>query len=159
MESTQINIFGKIARLLNRGNSVVVDERGVAENVPREVKAGWYLGLRGDYQKRITAPWLIDPLLEVAGGLRMQLSIMKPQHPNGNYYLVCVVGRGLISGIGYCCLDIAGLTHNQEEEMKIISQATREAKINYGAAVSIMVDGKKYPTQVEVPKDPLLATV
>jgi hypothetical protein len=151
----QIAIFGKIARILNRGNRIVVDERGVEENVPFDVKAGWYSGLRGDYQKRITAPWLVEPLLAVANGLRMQLSIMKPHRINGDYCLVCVIGRGLISGTGYCRLNIAGLTHNQKEAMEIILQAAREAKENYDATVLIMADDKRYPTLVEAPKDRL----
>lgn len=155
MKSTQINIFGKIARILNQGNHIVVDECGVEENVPCEVKAGWYLGLRGGYQKRITAPWLVEPLLAVANGFRMQLSILKPHCIDGDYYLVCVIGRGLISGTGYCRLNIAGLTHNQKEAVEIILQAAREARANYDVAVLIMVDDKRYPTLAEAPKDRL----
>lgn len=158
MKSKQINIFGKIACILNRGNYIAVDERGVEENVP-EIKAGWYLGLRGDYQKRITAPWLVEPLLAVANGFRMQLSILKPHCIDGDHYLVCVIGRGLISGTGYCRLNIAGLTHNQKEAMEIILQAAREARANYYTAVSIMVDDKRYPALVEASKDSLLAVV
>jgi len=153
MESKQINIFGKIARIINHGNSIVVDELGVEDNVELSVKAAWYLGANGNYQKRVTAPWLVDPLLKAAAGLRMRLYTLESR---GKHYLVCVVGRGAYSGMGYCRLDIAGLTHDQGKAMKFIGEAAREAKAQYEATLAIMVRGAHYPVSAEGLRDPLM---
>jgi hypothetical protein len=153
MGSKQINIFGKIARIINRGNSIVVDSNGVEENVESFIKAAWYLGTNGNYQKRITAPWLVDPLLKVAAGSRMRLYTMES---HGKHYLVCVLGRGAYSGMGYCRLDIAGLTHDQNKAMEFVVAAAGMARANYDAALAIMVTGRHYPMAVEWPRDVLV---
>jgi hypothetical protein len=156
MKSRQISRFGQVAKILNRENSIVVDPLGVEGNVSSDVKAAWYLGKEGGYQRRITAPGLVDPLLAITGELRMRLFILKPRDLQGAYYLACLIGRDKNFGFGYYRLDIAGLTHDQEVALPIIKQAAREAKGNYQAGISIWVRDKHYPTMVEI-RDSLLA--
>ena len=154
----QINIFEHIARIINRGNSIVVDRKGVEDNVEPSVMAAWYLGIedrkdKRQYQKRITAPWLVDPLLEFSHGMRMQIYMMRSA---AGCYLVCVLGEGGYSGMGYCRLDEFGLTHNQAKALEYISRAADEAYQNYILAFGIMENGKKLPVTVDIPRDPLL---
>lgn len=151
--SGQINIFAKIARILNRGNSIVVDERGVEEKVESVVKAAWYLGTDGNYQKRITAPWLVDPLVEVARGLRLRVYVAAL---GDFHYVVCIAGRGGYSGMGYCRLDESGITHDQKKAIAFIKFAATEAIMQHDATVSIFVGNKSYPISVER-RDPLYA--
>jgi hypothetical protein len=154
----QINIFAKIARIVNLGNSIAVDENGVEDNVDPSVQAACYLGTEDRtnkrcYQKRITAPWLVDPLLKVAHGMRMQLYILGSAT---GCYLVCVLSKGKYSGIGYHRLDENGLSHDQEKAMEAIARAADEAFSCHILAVGIIEDDKKVPMSVGGLPDSLL---
>jgi hypothetical protein len=153
----QITRFGQVALILNRGNSLIVNKNGVEKNIGPEVKAAWYLGVNGNFQKRITALRLVEPLLEIAKGLRMQLFIVKPERLGGSYYLACVLRNGSSSGMGYCRLNDKGLTHDQKKGLEIITRAANEARMNYAETVLIMEQGKRRSANIEIPADPLLA--
>lgn len=155
-KSSCITGFSQVAKILNRGNCIAIDNRGIEDGVPREVKAAWYLGKQGNYQRRITAPWLVEPLLEVASGLRMKLSVIKPGKEDGPFFVECLIGRGKHYGYGYCQLDIGGLTHDQKTALSFIGQAAFEAKFNYQATLAVMVKEKRIPQTFDG-RDPLLA--
>jgi hypothetical protein len=154
MRRTRINKFSEIARIINRAGKIVVDKRGVEKNVESDVLVAHY-SASGEYRRRITATWLVEPLLKVAGDLRMRLYLLESR---GIHYIACDLGRDLEFGMGYCRLDISGLTHDQAVAMEIIAQAAYMARCNYDATFSIMAKGGHYPISIGPIRDPLLVT-
>jgi hypothetical protein len=161
----QIKKFADLARALNRGNSVVVDQTGVelnlfqgglADEMPLPVKAAAYLGKNGDsksYQRRITAPFLETNLLLKAGDFRMILSLCDDSAKVSEPSLKCVLipaggDCAFDEKIGYYSLAVDGLnggklTSDPKEGFKIIGMAVFEALTDKRLGSEIMAKGIK----------------
>ncbi len=131
MESKRVNNFHRIREILNRGHEIQVCAAGIIPHADLHVKVGWYRR-GGDYQHRITATRLIDPLLQIAGDdLRMTIFVKKPEN-GGNAFLVCVVQdcAGYCSGRGAYNLGSSRLACDWNAFLIGAQKAANTAKAN-----------------------------
>jgi len=149
-----------LAKVLNHGNSIVIDKKGVEPNLyqgsssnmrPIPVMAAAYLGKDPkpiDYQRRITAPSLEDMLVEKAEGYRIILSICDI---GGIYQLKCLAQRNNEDDrVGYYRLKINDrdsdkMTSDPKEGSKMIGMAIFEALTDRAHGKQIVDSAKMYP--------------